>query len=103
MPRTENEFERDYDDDWDADDPDAPQERDLDKGTGNDSVGGDDNADTPTEPCPSCGREVADTADKCPYCGDWIVPGAGGARRTPWFTLIVCLALAIVLAWAIMR
>ncbi len=91
MPGIEHEYDDDCAD-WDADDPNAPQECDL---------AGEDEDDTPTEACPSCGREVADSAPKCPYCGEWIVAGAGPRRRDPWFLLIVLLALAIVLAWAL--
>ena len=26
-------------------------------------------------PCPSCGEDVYEDADRCPHCGDWVPPG----------------------------
>ncbi len=78
---------------WDAEDPDAPQEGDLD----------DEDGETPTVPCPACRRPVPDFAERCPYCGDWIVPGVGDApRRKPWFLIALVLAVALVFAWLIL-
>jgi len=84
--------ERDEFEEWE-DDPEGPQERDL---------VGEDDEDTPTAPCPSCGVEIADFADKCPHCGDWIVPGGAAApRRRGWFVLVVILLLIALLAWVV--
>ncbi|MEW6249588.1 MAG: hypothetical protein AB1716_02995 [Planctomycetota bacterium] len=80
--------------DWDPDDPEGPQECDLAQS---------DDDETETVPCPACGREVADFAERCPHCGDWIVPGASGARQTPWLLVAVALAAAIFLAWVIIN
>ena len=76
---------------WDEEDSEAPQEDDLT-----------DDADdeTLTVPCPHCRQPVPDFADRCPYCGDWIVQSAGpSGRHRPWFIALVILALLIVLAW----
>jgi hypothetical protein len=81
----------DYDDTWDEDDPDAPQARDL---------RGEDDDETPTVPCPNCRRAVPDFADRCPYCGDWIVQGTGAPARTkPWFIIALIIALTVFVAW----
>jgi hypothetical protein len=76
---------------WEDDDPDAPQERDL----------ADEDADeTPTVPCPRCRREIPDFADRCPYCGDWVVQASGAPlRRNLWFILLVVLAILLILAF----
>jgi DNA-directed RNA polymerase subunit RPC12/RpoP len=76
---------------WDENDRDAPQARDLT----------DEDADeTPTVPCPHCGREIPDFADRCPYCGDWIVQSSGPpAHRTLWFTLFVVVAILLILVF----
>lgn len=70
-----NEFEED---------PEGPQAQDL----------VDDDEETPTEPCPSCGTPVPELVDRCPYCGDWIVSGSGRAGRRPtWLIVAAILAL----------
>lgn len=83
-----------YDEAWEEDDPDAPQARDLT----------DENDDeTPTIPCPNCRRPVPDFADRCPYCGDWIVQSAGtSSRRNPWFIVTLIIALAAFATWLVL-
>jgi hypothetical protein len=80
--------------DWDPDDRDAPQERDLARDAADD--------ETDTVPCPHCGRHVPDFADRCHHCGDWIVQSSGGRERGLWFLLVVIVVLAIVAAWAML-
>lgn len=78
--------------DEDADDRDLPQERDLD----------DDDAldETPTAPCPKCGAEIADIADRCPVCGENVVPGSGErGRQPPWLAAIVLIVVLGFVAW----
>jgi hypothetical protein len=75
----------------DEDDPDAPQARD---------VSGADEDETPTVPCPHCRREIPDFADRCPYCGDWVVQSSGPpARRSVWFVVLVVIAVLLILAF----
>ncbi len=77
--------------DWDED-PEGPQERDLID---------EDEDQTPTVPCPSCREPIPDFADRCPYCGDWVVQSAGQpSHRRPWFIALAILVLLIVLAWS---
>jgi hypothetical protein len=86
--------EDDFDDEsWDEDDRDAPQESDLVD---------EDEDETPTVPCPRCGREVAEFAERCPYCGDWIIPSAGGGRRPLWIVVAAIMALAAFLVWMLL-
>lgn len=76
---------------WDEDDPDAPLAADLDD---------DRDEETPTVPCPRCRRQIPDVADRCPYCGDWVVQGGGTARRRRvWLVVIACLIIAAFLTW----
>jgi hypothetical protein len=81
-------------DDWE-DDPEAPQERDL--------VGQDEDDDeTPTVPCPSCHAPIPEFADRCPYCGDWVVQGGQPPGRAKWFILVaILLLLAFLLVYAL--
>lgn len=73
------------------DDLEAPQEADLRDP---------DDDETTTLPCPHCGGEVAELADRCPNCGDWIVQGQP-RRRRPGLLLVVIglLILVVVLFW----
>ena len=75
-------------------DPEGPQARDLvDTGDGQ----------TDTSPCPSCGRQIADLAERCPYCGDWVVRGQRGpaSSRTLLFVAVVILLVIALLYWII--
>jgi hypothetical protein len=87
--------------DWDAagaeldadgeDDRDAPQARDL---------GATDDDETPTAPCPHCGAEVAEMAERCPACGEYIVWSAVARRGRRWWPAWVALAaVAALLLW----
>jgi hypothetical protein len=79
------------DTEWEDEDPDAPQECDL-------TDASDD--ETPTVPCSNCRRPVPDFADRCPYCGEWIVQSSGApSRRNLWFVVLIVLAVMIVLTW----
>lgn len=80
-----------HEDAWDADDAEAPQERDLID---------EDDGQTPTVPCPNCQRPIPEFVDRCPYCGDWIVQTTGQSpRRTPWFILVVIVIVLVLLGW----
>lgn len=35
-------------------------------------------------PCPSCGRTIYEDTDRCPHCGDWVMPLAAAAVRKDW-------------------
>jgi len=77
--------------DEDVDDPEAPQECDL---------GGEDDLETDTEPCPACGREIAEMAEQCPYCGQWVtLPAPASSRRTIGFIAVVILLIVLLLVW----
>jgi hypothetical protein len=89
MPNQHDEPE--FETEWDGDDPEGPQDCDLQPDEGD---------DTPTVPCPSCHEDIPDSADRCPYCGDWVVQTSGEpVRKNPWFLVAALVGLAIVLAW----
>ena len=52
-------------------------------------------------PCPSCGAPVYDDTDRCPRCGDWIMPLASAARSKSrvWIVGGVLLVIAV-LCWS---
>jgi hypothetical protein len=83
-----------YKGDWE-DERDLPLEQDMD----------DEDADeTPTVACPNCGREVADFADRCPHCGDWIVQGGatGAGRPNVWLIVIAAALIVAFVFWQVL-
>jgi hypothetical protein len=83
------------DDDLD-DDLDAPLGSDLDDESDDDV--------TDTRPCPQCQREVYAAADRCPYCGAYMVQElSGAASRGLLFVLTAIVVIGIVLWWAVAR
>lgn len=49
--------------------------------------------------CPSCGASLAELADLCPSCGEWITSRA----RFPWWIVATAAAVLAALAWSILR
>ncbi len=78
-------------DDDDENDRDAPQARDLEER---------DDDESATEPCPSCRRDVYEGADRCPYCGEYIVPGrAPRGGRGVWVAIVAALVVVALVYW----
>ena len=52
--------------------------------------------------CPSCGRQVHQDTQQCPYCGDWITPVYPHYRskRWAWAAVAILLILSMVL-WTV--
>ena len=51
-------------------------------------------------PCPSCGAPVYDDTDRCPHCGDWIMPLASAARSKSWVWIVAAVLVVIaMLCW----
>lgn len=72
--------------DWDDDD------RDVD--------GPDDESDR-VAPCPSCGAEISQEAERCPRCGDWVLDAPAGGGWPLWMKLGAVLALVVVGLWLV--
>ncbi|WP_158633562.1 hypothetical protein [Tautonia sociabilis] len=62
---------RDEPPDWDDDEEDDLLEPNEEE---------DDDEESGVLPCPSCGAEVFEDAERCPHCGDFIV----GRRLRAW-------------------
>lgn len=58
---------------------------------------GDDELDT--IPCPSCGEQIYEDAERCPLCGDYVVADTSplGGRPT-WWIVMGLLGVAAVIA-----
>ena len=53
-------------------------------------------------PCPSCGAMFYDDTDRCPHCGDWIMPLAASARSKSRIWIIAAILAVIgMLIWAL--
>jgi DNA-directed RNA polymerase subunit RPC12/RpoP len=87
-PREDDSDAQAWPDDDAAADPEGPQAGDLTD---------QEKEETPTVPCPNCGHDVPDFADRCPYCGDWIVQG-GAARPSPGTLIVAIVAVLLILA-----
>jgi len=68
----------------------GPQDIDLEE------LGGDESE---TAPCPACGAEVYEDADRCPACGEFILAKLAGGRGPVlwWIFLGGVAAVAVVL------
>lgn len=50
-----------------------------------------DDDESETVPCPSCGKEVYEESERCPYCSEYIVHNRGINplwQRTAWMLII---------------
>jgi hypothetical protein len=69
-----------FDDDWDANDP-----------------GDDEDA---TIPCPHCGQEIHEDAQRCPCCERYLSDADAPAAPVPWLIAVgVLLSLVAVYFW----
>jgi predicted nucleic acid-binding Zn ribbon protein len=74
--------------DWE-DDPDEPDESEMDFG---------DSADL--RPCPSCRKPIYDEAEVCPHCGNYVGEEKAKHRKPLWFVLAAIIIIAtILLRW----
>ncbi len=77
--------------DYDPDDPDAPEEMDIE-----------DDEEEFTVDCANCGGVIHEDAAICPHCGDWVVREGQAARRARgwcWPTMGASLFAVILVMW----
>ena len=77
---------------WNEDsDPDYTDDQDADEG------------DSLTHPCPECGTDVYEDAERCPACGEWITRRSSVWQGKPlwWVILGVLGIIAVVLAFSL--
>ena len=67
----------------------------------------DEDSETDVRPCPNCGAEIYHDADRCPRCGQYVVPGrgsGGGGKSLPlWWILLILAAAALLVLWLIVH
>lgn len=78
---------------------DAEIDDDSDDDSGFDTSGADDDN---TLPCPFCGAEIFEDADRCTECGRYLTREEATGDRKPWWLVVgVVICLLIVLSWAL--
>jgi predicted RNA-binding Zn-ribbon protein involved in translation (DUF1610 family) len=61
-------------------------------------------ASADTFPCPHCGRDVYEQAERCPYCGQYISEEESSHRKARWIVIAAIATIAaIVLHWVFGR
>jgi endogenous inhibitor of DNA gyrase (YacG/DUF329 family) len=81
---------------WADDRDDDSHEADY---AGFDTSAPDDDA---TAPCPHCGAEIYDDAERCPECGGYVSrEEAPPARRPLWVIVGAVICLVIALGWIV--
>lgn len=56
-----------------------------------------------TMPCPYCGRDIHEDAERCPYCESYISREDAPSRHPQWIVVGVVICLAIVALWILGR
>jgi hypothetical protein len=74
-----DEFNDDWDDDDDADADEYGAER--------------EEQEESTLPCPYCGEEIYEDAQRCPHCGQYVSTEDRPVARQPWWIIIAALAV----------
>ena len=59
--------------------------------------------DDETLACPSCRNAVHEDTQKCPHCGDWIIPVEPTSRKRRFFYVAVAVMLLLVLLFFVFR
>ncbi len=74
--------------DWSDDDSDALDEFDEEEDS------------TATTPCPACGIEIYEDAERCPHCGEYVVHGhSPWSGRPLWWIVLGLAGMAALAAW----
>lgn len=58
--------------------------------------------ETPVLPCPRCGSDLYEDADRCPNCGRFVTPGGRGFWHGRSWWWIVLAAAGIVAAFVVL-
>jgi hypothetical protein len=48
----------------------------------------DEDEDELTAPCPHCGVEIYEDAERCPHCGQYLSEEDRPAARRPWWIIV---------------
>jgi hypothetical protein len=79
------------------DDDDDDEDYDVDEF--DDAYGDDDDV---TIPCPHCGREIHEEAERCPHCEKYLSDEDSPPTRKPWWIYLgVAVCLYLVYRWIV--
>ena len=56
-----------------------------------------------TMACPSCGADIYDDSERCPFCGDYVVMRAGATSSRLWWRVALVLALAAIALFVVVQ
>lgn len=77
--------------DWDEDRDDEPFEDEVDDSW--------DDDDVDLVACPQCGADVYEEAERCPYCGSYIVRSSSLWQNKPWWWVALGLVGIMAVIW----
>jgi len=61
-----------------------------------------DEGESGTVPCPACGAEIYEHADRCPYCGQYVtIRQKEAARTSRWKWVVILAVLAGLVIWVL--
>ena len=61
-----------------------------------------DNVEETTLPCPACGEEIYDDAERCPQCGHYLTREDAPRSKPPvWIIVGAIVCIVIVVLWVI--
>ena len=89
-------FNDDTDNEAFFDEKEFPLESDMDDPSDSDDFV-DDETTTRTVPCPGCGRDVYEDAERCPSCGDFVSRSSGSSHQPLWIIagVVVCVVVVV--------
>ena len=63
-----------------------------------------EDASADTSPCPHCGRDVYEQAERCAYCGGYL-SDEDSPRRKPWWLVVAAVVTiaGLVIHWVFRR
>jgi len=62
-----------------------------------------DDGPTDVAPCPACGAEIYEDADRCGACGQYVTVRHSSRAAGLWLWIVVALAILGLLGWLIGR
>jgi len=52
-------------------------------------------------PCPDCGESIYEEAERCPYCGSYVVHSTGPWQGKTWWWIAIGAAGVVAVIWSL--